>query len=81
MSEKVVSEVITAQTRAAFEQKVKDKLKACYSQGSEVNVNEFSQKYGVRTSNVRKAVEALEKEGYVLKLPTAVPRPKPSEQR
>lgn len=67
-----MSEKITAQTRAAFEQKVKDALKKDYPQGSEVNVNDFSQKYGVRSGNVRKMVDALEKEGYPLKLPTVV---------
>lgn len=70
-----MSEKITAQTRAAFEQKVKDALKKDYPQGTEVDVTVFSQKYGVRSGNVRQMVEALDKEGYPLKLPTAAPKP------
>jgi ribosomal protein S25 len=72
---------ITAQTRAEFETKVKDALKKDYPAGSEVNVNEFSMKYGVRTANVRKMVDALEKEGYVLKVPAVVKMPIPSGQK
>lgn len=65
-----MSEKITARTRVDFDLKVKDTLKRDYPQGSEVSVKDFSQKYGVRTSNVRRAIELLSKEGYILKVPT-----------
>jgi len=38
-------------------------------------VNDFSQKYGVRSGNVRKVIELLAREGYLLKLPSVLKIP------
>jgi uncharacterized protein YcgL (UPF0745 family) len=79
--ERKITVPITAQTRADFEEKVKAALKAEYKAGDVVDIQKFSDEHQVRTGNVRKIVEALDKEGYPLKLPAVVKMPIKSEQR
>ena len=59
---------ITARTRAEYEEKIKAALKAEYSVGSVVDVQKFADEHQVRTSNVRKVIDAMQTE-YPLSLP------------
>jgi len=63
-----MSQVITANNKAAFIEKVKAALKQKYKVGDEVNVQEFEYQFGVRPKNIRTAVDLLEKEGFKLSI-------------
>lgn len=64
-----MSERILARTREEFMTKVKDSLKKDYKEGEIVDITTFSYKYGVRASNVKKAIFELRDTGYTLELP------------
>ncbi|TLX66491.1 MAG: hypothetical protein E6L02_05290 [Thaumarchaeota archaeon] len=64
-----MSQVITANNKAAFMVKVKDALKLKYKQGEEVNLEEFSYQFGVQPKNIKLAIRELEEAGFKLLLP------------
>lgn len=62
-------EPIKARTKAEFDTKIKELLKAQYPVGSEVNVYAFCERYAVRPSNVKRLVGELTIGGYLLTIP------------
>jgi len=62
-------EPIKARTKAEFDTKVKELLKAQYPSGSEVNVNTFIEKYAVKSGNLKRIIGELTSEGYPLTIP------------
>jgi hypothetical protein len=77
-----MSEKITARTKAEFMAKVKEALKKEYAPNSTVDLKAFGEKYGIRPSNVKAAIEEMQPEGeghYALLLPAVPVRVKPEE--